>query len=53
LQKDIDQYVPLGKIDESIINSHRAPVYTYKPNRVTMHMLIKRAANVNDTFELF
>ena len=43
----------MGKIDESIIYSDKPPVYTYKPNRETMHMLIKRAADVQDVYELF
>jgi hypothetical protein len=46
-------YIPLEKIQNLFSNSEKAPVYTYMPNRETMHMLIKRAASVNNVYELF
>jgi hypothetical protein len=51
--KEGDIYVPIPKIDEAMIQSDKAPSYTFKPNRLTMHMLIKRAVDVNYVEELF
>lgn len=51
--KDDELYIPLEKIDENVVYQDQAPVYTFKPNRETMHMLIKRAVNVTDVYELF
>ncbi|CAI2373487.1 unnamed protein product [Moneuplotes crassus] len=52
VQED-ERYIPLGKIDPATLMSDKPPVYTYKPNRQTMHMLIKKAASIDDIFELF
>lgn len=51
--KEGDIYVPIPKIDEAMIHSDKAPSYTFKPNRMTMHMLIKRAVDVSFVEELF
>jgi len=46
-------YVPLDKTDESVFTSDRVPTYNFKPNRETMHMMIKKAAMVKSIHELF
>ena len=52
-QKEGDYNSPFEKLDEQVVNKNKGLVYTFKPSRETMHMLIKRATNVADAYELF
>jgi len=51
--KEDNIWIPIPKIDDDMITDDKAPSYTFKPNRQTMHMLIKRAVEVDFLEELF
>lgn len=51
--KGNDYYCPLDKVDESVFTSDKNPTYTFKPNRETMHMMIKKATLVKTVHALF
>ena len=48
-----DFYVPIEKIEESVLVSEKGPTHTFKPNRETMHMMIKKAISVKHIETLF